>query len=84
MTAPTPAPVYFYVLPFLAPITVISCSLRNTRWLCELSAVATLTTFLVALGDRNGSPSATLVTAGVAVAGLLLTVASFSGRVRSA
>ena len=46
------------------------------------SAVATLTTLLTAFGDRHRSPGAALVELALGIAGLLVTVASFSGRYR--
>lgn len=79
-----PSPLVFWLIPFVAPVAVVSLALSGRRWLTEVSALASLTTFAVAFGDRSNSPSAAVVMAALGVAGALLTVASLGGRVRSA
>ncbi len=72
------------LLPFVLPIAVISLALTGRRFVAEASVLATVALAVVAFGDRENSPSAALVTAALAVAALLLSIASFSGRVRAA
>jgi hypothetical protein len=79
-----PAPLVFWLIPFVLPVAVISLGLSGRRWLTEVSAVASLATLAVAFGDRTNSPSAAVVMAALGVAGLLLTAASLGGRVRRA
>jgi hypothetical protein len=79
-----PAPLVFWLIPFVLPVAVISLALSGRRWLTEMSLIASLSTLAVALGDRTNSPSAAVVMAALGVAGLLLTAASLGGRVRRA
>jgi hypothetical protein len=79
-----PAPLVFWLIPFVLPVAVISLGLSGRRWLTEVSAVASVATLAVAFGDRTNSPSAAVVMAALGVAGLLLTAASLGGRVRRA
>ena len=78
------APFFFIVLPAVAPIVTMLAAINNRRWVPYASAVATLTTLLTAFGDRHRSPGAALVELALGIAGLLVTVASFSGRYRKA
>lgn len=78
------APIYVVVLPAIAPLATVLAAANNRTWVPYASAVATLTTLLTAWGDRHRSPGAALVELALAGAGLLVTIASFSGRYRKA
>ncbi len=78
------APIFVVVLPAIAPLVTVLAAANNRTWVPYASVVATLTTLLTAWGDRHRSPGAALVELALGVAGLLVTIASFSARYRKA
>lgn len=68
------------LVPFVIPIAVVVASARSSRFVVQWSFAASVSTLLVAWGDRNGSPSAAVVTAALGVAGLCVSLAAMSAR----
>jgi hypothetical protein len=76
------APFVLAAVPFVVPIVAVVAVVRSWRSAVAWSYAASVSTLLVALGDRNGSPSAAIVTAALGVAGLCVSTAALSGRIR--
>lgn len=72
------------VLPFVLPVAVVVMASQGARYVVEVSALATISTAVTAWLDRDDAPGAAAITALIAAAGLLLTLAALAGRVRRA
>jgi hypothetical protein len=77
------APIVLALVPFIVPALVVVAANRSWRHVVQWSFAASASTLLVAIGDRSQSPSAAIVIAALAVAGLCVSIAATSGRART-
>lgn len=71
------------LLPFLAPVAMVIAASRPTRYLPIAGIVAGLAGALIALGDVGRFDRIALVELAAAAAGLLMSVATLAGMLRS-
>lgn len=79
-TESDPAWPVLWVLPFLAPITVIVCTIAAGRWAPFAGMGASLFLGAVALLDLENTPAVALIEVVIATAALLVSFASLAGR----
>ena len=79
-TESDPAWPVLWVVPFLAPIVVIVCTITAGRWAPFAGMGASLFLGAVALLDLENTPAVALIEVVIAIAALLVSFASFAGR----
>lgn len=75
----SPRIVLLLLLPFVAPIVVVTAALRRLPWVPYWGIAASLVCALIGLGDVNRVPGLAAVELGLAGGALLVSVGSLSG-----
>ena len=81
-TRADPTPHLVRLAPFAAPVAVILGAMRNSRWLAWVGVVGAIVFGAYAVADVGTQPDLAIIEIGVAVAGLLVSLAALTGTYR--
>jgi hypothetical protein len=76
-----PRSVLLIGMPFAPPLVAIAGAIARSRWAVHVGVIAAVASTAIAIGDVE-YPGLALVEAAIGVAGLLISVACFAGRMR--
>ena len=69
-----------WIAPFLAPLAVVLCAFKFSRWASLVGAVASAALAIVAAVDFNSTPGVAIGEFVLAGAGILISIATLAGR----
>jgi nitrate reductase gamma subunit len=75
-----PAPALLWVLPFVFPVAAILAVLRAPKWAGFIGMGSALALGAIAVGDIELTPGVAIIEGVIAVAALLIAVASLAGK----
>ncbi len=77
-----PRPIFVTALPFIGPVLAIIFAAANSRWAVYVGLGAAVASIAISFGDLDDTPGLADGQAVIGLAGLFVTIAAFSGRMR--